>query len=144
MLAAVAFWYGRDLGAEVRLLERDGVQVVAEITGKAQHVPVRTDKDGARWDGVPTYTLTYRFADPGTGAMAEGHATVGKETWEAMAEGDRVAAVVVPGQPEGAALFGTAGLGRASVQLRGLALWLGLAGLACLALDTGLRRRGQS
>ena len=143
-LAVAAGWYGRNLGAEVRLLEREGVEVEAEIVRKWQHVPTRGDADGTQREGIPTYYLHFRFADPATGEWLEDRSPVSRETWEAMAVGDRRVALVARSDPSVVALFGTAGLDRASGQLGALATWLGVAALSCLALDFALRRRRQS
>lgn len=142
--AVAAGWYGRSLGADVRLLQREGVEVEAEILRKWQHVPTRSDADGAQREGIPTHYLYFRFADPATGGWREDRSPVSRETWEAMAVGDRRVALVARSDPSVVALFGTAGLDRASGQLGALATWLGMAALGCLALDFALRRRGQS
>ena len=141
--AVAAGWYGRSLGAEVRLLEREGVEVQAEIIRKWVHVPTRSDSDGTQHEGIPTHYLSFRFADPATGAWLEDRSRVSRETWEAIAVGERRVALVARSDPSVTALFGTAGLGRASGQLNRLATWLGIAALACLALDYGLRRRAR-
>lgn len=142
--ALAAGWYGRSLGADVRLLQSEGVEVEAEIVRKWRHVPTRSDADGTEREGIPTYYLYFRFADPVTGDVLEDRSTVSRETWEAMAEGERRVALVARSDPSVVALFGTAGLDRASGQLDRLATWLGLVALAFLALDFALRRRRQS
>ena len=142
--AVAAGWYEHSLGAEVRLLQREGVEVEAEIVRKWVHVPTRSNSDGSAREGIPTHYLSFRFADPETGDWREDRSTVSRETWEAMAVGDRRMALVARSDPSVVALFGTAGLDRASGQLDRLATWLGIAALGCLALDFGLRRRRQS
>lgn len=142
-LALLAGWYGRSLGAEVRLLEREGVEVEAEIVRKWRHVPVRSDADGTEREGIPTHYLYFRFPDPETGALLEDRSRVSPETWEAIAVGERRVALVARNDPSVVSLFGTAGIGRASGQLDQLATWLGIAALGCLALDFALRRRAR-
>lgn len=141
--AVAAGWYGRSLGAEVRLLQREGVEVEAEIVRKWVHVPTRSDADGAEHQGISTHYLSFRFADPETGDWREDRSSVSRETWEAITVGERRVALVARSDPSVVALFGTAGLGRASGQLGQLAMWLGMAALGCLALDYALRRRGR-
>lgn len=140
-LTLAAIWYSRDLGAEARLLEREGVRTTAEITRKWEHVPTRTDSDGHQSEGIPTYYLTYSFADPGTGEVWEDRATVSRQTWDAIAVGEVRELLVVSGRPEVNALFGGQGIARASRQLDTLATWLGGLSLACLVADRWLRRR---
>lgn len=140
-LAVAAAWYGRSLGAEARLLERDGVQVQAAITRKWQHVPTRTDSDGTEGQGIPTHYLYFTFAHPETGEMIEERAVVSARTWAEVAVGERRVALVSRSDPSVSSLFGTAGRSRAAGQLNWLATGLGLAALACLALDHALRRR---
>lgn len=142
--AVAAGWYARSLGADVRLLQREGVEVQAEIVRKWRHVPTRTDADGTHSDGIPTHYLYFRYPDPETGDLLEDRSTVSRETWEAMAVGERRVALVARSDPSVVALFGTAGLDRASGQLDLVATWLGIAALALLALDFALRRRRQS
>jgi hypothetical protein len=138
-LALAAGWYGRSLGAEVRLLQSEGVQVEAEIVGKWQHVPTRSDSDGTERAGIPTHYVQFSFVDPLMGVRHEDRSVVSPETWESLAVGERRVALVVPGRPEVNSLFGITGLGRAALQLGGLATWLGIAALACVALEAGLR-----
>lgn len=142
-LAVAAGWYGRSLGAEVRLLQREGVEVEAEILRKWVHVPTRNDGDSGAREGIPTHYLSFRFPDPETGAWREDQSRVSREIWDAMAVGDRRMALVARSDPSVVALFGTAGIGRASGQLGQLAIWLGMAALGCLALDFALRRRAR-
>jgi hypothetical protein len=143
-LALTALWYSRSLGAEVRLLEREGVRTTAEITRKWIHVPSGTDSDGREKSGIPSHYLYYSFADPMTGELYEDRAKVSRATWDAFEVGQRHDLLVARDRPEVNSLFGTTGLGRASRQLDGLATWLGLVALICLALDYWLRRRARA
>lgn len=140
-LAVAAGWYGRSLGAEARLLQREGIEVQAEITRKGQHVPTRTDSDGIERAGIPTHYLYFTFAHPVTGEIMEARTTVSRETWEAAAVGERRVALVARSDPSVTSLFGTAGRSRAAGQLDRMATGLGIAALACLALEYALRRR---
>lgn len=142
-LAVAAGWYGRSLGAEVRLLQREGVEVQATITRKWEQVPSRSDGDGTERAGIPTYWLYLGFTDPGDGAEVEVRSAVARDIWEAAAVSERRELLVVPGRPEVHSLFGVAGLGRAAGQLDRLATWMGFAALVCLALDFALRRRAR-
>ena len=142
--AVAAGWYARSLGADVALLQREGVEVQAEIVRKWRHVPTRTDADGTHGEGIATHYLYFRYPDPETGEWLEDRSIVSPETWEAMAVGERRMALVARSDPSVVALFGTAGLDRASGQLDLVATWLGMAALALLALDFALRRRRQS
>ena len=142
-LAVAAGWYGRSLGAEVRLLQREGVEVQAEILRKWVHVPTRTDSDGGTREGIPTHYLSFGFLDPATGETREDRSVVSRETWETVTVGERRALLVARSDPSVNALFGTEGLGRAAGQLDRVATWLGIAALACLALEYALRRRGR-
>ena len=141
VLAVAAGWYGRSLGAEARLLARDGVEVQAEITRKWQHVPTRTDADGAEREGIPIHYLYFTFPHPATGEILEDRSVVSPETWETVAVGERRVLLVARSDPSIHSLFGTAGRSRASGQLDAVATGLGLAALACLAAEFLLRRR---
>lgn len=142
-LALVALWFARDLGSEARLLDREGLRTLAEITWRQEHIPSGTDRDGQDRSGLPTYTLHYRFTHPESGVVQDARTTVSRGTWLSVAEGDRREVLVARSRPEVSTLFGTEGMARGARQLGTLAVWLGLISLVLLSLHARMRRQGR-